>query len=417
MSATAPRIVVVGAGLAGLRVCERLRAAGHDGPITVFGDEEHPPYNRPPLSKELLRGTTTVDKLAFKQRPATEDVTWLLGTPVTAVDLTRREVTLADGSSAAYDGLVVATGVRARRLSLDGEPGTRHTIRTIEDAQRVARNLTAGTRVVVIGAGFIGCEVAATAVGLGCDVTVVEPLSAPLERAVGVEVGREVQRRHEVRGVRFALGRTVTAVIDAGEHLEIELDRGSRIPADVVIEAVGSQANTEPLAGQGLDLSNGVLCDAGLHPLRDGRAVLDVVVVGDVARFPVHGFGELPLRVEHWTMPTDMAAHAAASLLAGIAGGRADEAGFAPLPTFWSEQYGVRMQSFGVPSQGLDDVRVLEGTLGEEAAVGYHRDGRLVGVVLIGMARRMVDFRTAVSDARLTELAELAPIDATVAAG
>lgn len=392
-------IVVVGAGLAALRVCERLRGAGHTGPLTVIGDEEHLPYNRPPLSKELLRGTTTIDKLAFAQRAATEDVTWLLGRRATAVDLDGHVVHLDDGSVVVWEGLVVATGVRARRLDLAGT-ATRHSIRTIEDSLALARNLTPGTRAVVLGAGFIGCEVAATAVGLGCDVTVVEPLGTPLERVVGPLVGAEVQRRHEVRGVQFALGRSVDAIEEAGEHLEVHLSHGPRIAADVVVEAVGSVANVECLADQGLDLANGVLCDERLHPLRGGSPVLDVVVTGDVARFPVPGFGPAPLRIEHWTMPTDMAAHAAASLLDGMAGREVDAASFAPLPTFWSEQYGVRMQSFGVPGLGLEDVRVLEGDLTEEAAVGYHRDGRLVGVVLLGLARRMIDHRTAVAEAR-----------------
>ncbi|QIG46090.1 FAD-dependent oxidoreductase [Nocardioides anomalus] len=396
-------MAVVGAGLAGLRACERLRAAGHTGRIVVLGEEAHPPYNRPPLSKELLRGTLDRDKLPFRQRAATEDVEWRLGTRVGAVDLAGHTVALDDGTGLGWDGLVYATGVRARRLELDGA-AWRHTIRTLDDALRLAPSLAPGTRVVVIGAGFIGCEVAATAVERGCEVTVVEPLGTPLERVVGAQVGREVQRRHEQHNVRFALGRTVRAVADAGEHLEVELDNGAGLAADVIVEAVGSVANTEPLDGQGLDLAHGVLCDDGLHPLRDGEPVLDVVAVGDVARFPVRAYGDAPIRVEHWTMPTDMATHAASSLLAGLAGTQVDSTGFAPLPTFWSEQYGVRMQSFGLPHLGLEDVRVLDGDLAGEAAVGYHRDGRLVGVVLLGMGKRMLEFRTAVAEARAASL-------------
>ena len=397
-------IAVVGAGLAGLRVCERLRAAGHTGRIVVLGDEQHPPYNRPPLSKELLRGTMTRDQLPFRQRAATQDVEWRLGSRVEQVDLDDHTLALTDGSTVAWSGLVVATGVRARRLDLGGDPAWRHTIRTLDDALRLAPELMAGARVVVVGAGFIGCEVAAAADERGCDVTVVEPLATPLERPIARIVGREVQRRHEQHGVRFALGRTVSAVLSAGEHLEVELDTGVRVTADVIVEAVGSVANTELLAGQGLDLSDGVLCDEGLHPLRDGAAALDVVVVGDVARFPIRAYGAAPVRVEHWTMPTDMAAHAAASLLAGLAGASASAESFAPLPTFWSEQYGVRMQSFGLPHLGLDDVRVLAGKLDAEAAVGFHRDGRLVGVVLFGMGKRMLEFRTAVVEAVTAEL-------------
>lgn len=394
-------IAVVGAGLAGLRTCERLRASGFAGRIVVFGDEEHPPYNRPPLSKEVLRGDVDRDRLPFRQRPATaEEVEWRLGTRVTAVDVEARTLRAADGASFAYDGLVYAAGVRARRLDLVSDVRWRHAIRTIEDAERLRADLTPNALVVVIGGGFIGCEVVAVAVSLGCEVTVVEPLSTPLERPVGTFLGREVQRRHEAHGVRFALGRTVVAIEDAGEHREVVLDNGARIPADVVVEAVGSVANVEPLTGQGLDLTNGVLCDAALHPLRDGSPVESVVVVGDVARFPVPSYGGAVIRVEHWTMPTDMAAHAAASLIASLDGTAPSDGALDPLPTFWSEQYGVRMQAFGLPHLGLDDVRVLEGDLSGEAAVGFHHDGTLVGVVLMGMTRRMVDFRTSVVEAQ-----------------
>ena len=401
---TETTIAVVGAGLAGLRVCERLRAAGHTSHIVALGEEEHPPYNRPPLSKELLRGTMASDQLPFRQRAATADVEWRLGTRVENVDLDAHCLRLGDGTTVPWDGLVVATGVRARRLDIGGDPTWRHRIRTVDDALRLASELTPGARVVIIGAGFIGCEVAASAIERGCNVTVVEPLATPLAGPVGPLLGREVQRRHEEHGVRFALGRTVRAVADAGQHLEVMLDTGTRLVADVVVEAVGSVANTELLTGQGLDLSDGILCDEGLHPLRDGAAVLDVVVVGDVARFPIRTYGTKPVRIEHWTMPTDMAAHAAASVMAGVAGTSAPAETFAPLPTFWSEQYGVRMQSFGLPHLGLDDVHVLEGKLDEEAAVGFHRDGRLVGVVLIGMGKRMLEFRTAVVEAITADL-------------
>jgi 3-phenylpropionate/trans-cinnamate dioxygenase ferredoxin reductase component len=398
-------IAVVGAGLAGLRVCERLRAAGFGGRIIVLGDEAHPPYNRPPLSKEVLRGDADRTRLPFKQRPATADVEWRLGCRVGAVDATARTLRTDTGETLSYDGLVYAAGVRSRRLDLDSDLAWRHAIRTIEDAERLRSDLTRGARVVVIGAGFIGCEVAAVAVSLGCEVTVVEPLSTPLERPVGALLGREVQRRHEQHGVRFALGRTVVAIDDAGEHREVVLDNGARIAADVVVEAVGSVANVEPLAGQGFDLDNGVLCDGDLHPLRGGSPVERVVVTGDVARFPVPSYDGSVIRVEHWTMPTDLAAHAAASLLAAVEGADLPEKPLDPLPTFWSEQYGVRMQAFGLPHLGLDDVRLLDGELTGEAAVGFHRDDRLVGVVLLGMARRMMEFRTAVVEAQATSTA------------
>ena len=387
-------IVVVGAGLAGLRAVEQLRAAGWSDPITVLGTEAHLPYNRPPLTKAALQGGVDPAALAFRRRPSTEDVEWRLGTTVVSADLDDRTVTLADGSTLDFDGMVAASGVSSRRLGLDAPLHWRHAIRTAEDAHALHQRLTPGARVVVIGAGFIGCEVAASAVALGCSVTVVEPFQVPLERQVGPLVGEEIRRRHEQHGVAFHLGRVVVAVDgDPAEGpSEVVLDDGTRIPADVVVEAVGSVANTGWLEGQGLDLSNGVLCDLDLHPLRDGVPVPHMVAVGDVTRFPVPMSGSLH-RIEHWTMPTDMAGHAARSLLAGIEGSRPGGPPFFPIPTFWSDQYGVRIQSFGLPALGLDDVRVLEGDLPTEAVVGYHRDGVLVGLVLFGMGKQMVTYR------------------------
>jgi NADPH-dependent 2,4-dienoyl-CoA reductase/sulfur reductase-like enzyme len=388
-------IAVVGAGLAGLRATEQLRAAGWAERVVVLGSEVHPPYNRPPLTKAALRDGVDPTALAFRQRPSTADVEWRLGTTVTAADLARRKLLVADGSTVSYDGLVIATGVSSRRLVLDAPHEWRHAIRTAEDAAALHGALRPGARVVVIGAGFIGCEVAATAAGLGCSVTVVEPFAVPLERQVGELVGVEVRRRHEEHGVEFRLGRTVSAVEgDEGAGPSgVVLSDGSRLPADVVVEAVGSVANTGWLEGNGLDISSGVLCDEGLHPLTPDGALRDVVAVGDVARFPVPMFGGAPHRVEHWTMPTDMAGHAARSLLAGITGSPVEGPPFNPVPTFWSDQYGTRIQSFGLPALGLGDVRVLEGDLQAEAVVGYHAGGVLVGLVLFGMGKRMLAYR------------------------
>lgn len=395
-------VMVVGAGLGGLRAAEKLRSAGYDEHIVVVGEEVHAPYNRPPLTKEALRTGVSHETLAYRQRSSTSDVEWRLGRRVVRADLAARTVTLDDDTLLAYDGLVIATGVVARRLDLDAPLAWRHTIRTIEDATALHTQLVDGVQVVVIGAGFIGCEVAATARALGCGVTVVEPFATPLERVAGTLVGSEVLRRHESNGVRFHLGRTVVAIEGAGGPTAVLLDDGTRVDATVVVEAVGSVAVTDWLAGQGLDLTNGVLCDVDLHPLTSAGPLRDVVVVGDVARFPNPLFGEVAHRIEHWTMPTDTAARAASSLVAGMSGEpETDPPAFAPLPTFWSDQYGARIQSFGMPHLGLGHVRVLEGDLADQAAVGYHRDGALVGVVLFGLPRQMLHYRQAVLDAAI----------------
>ena len=371
------RIVVAGASMAGLRAAEQLRAAGWTGAITLVGDEPHMPYNRPPLSKEVLAGRAPFESLAFRPRASVSDVEWRLGRRVVAAELDERTVRLDDGTELSYDGLVVATGMRPRRLNCPGPRAGRHTVRTLDDARALREELIRpGARVVVIGAGFIGCEVAATAVGLGvAEVTVVDPLPLPMVGPLGELLGRALRRRHEQRGVRFALGAAVAGFAGEERVTGVELRDGSVLPADVVVESVGSVANTEWLDGNGLDLTDGVLTDACLRA--GGRP--DVVAVGDVARFPNARYDGVPRRVEHWCIPTDTARHAARTLVAGAA-----PAPFAPLPTFWSDQHDFRLQSFGAPVLGKQDVRVLDGDPEADVLVGYHHDGRLVGVVALG---------------------------------
>ncbi|MEV5840704.1 FAD-dependent oxidoreductase [Streptomyces sp. NPDC051985] len=371
------RIVVAGASMAGLRAAEQLRAAGWTGAITLVGDEPHMPYNRPPLSKEVLAGKAPFDSLAFRPRASVSDVEWRLGRKVVSADLDERTVRLDDGDALSYDGLVVATGMRPRRLACPGPSAGRHTVRTLDDAQGLREALIRpGARVVVVGAGFIGCEVAATAVALGvAEVTVVDPLPLPMGGPLGELLGRALLKRHEDRGVRFALGTGVAGFAGDDRVTGVVLGDGSVLPADVVVESVGSVANTEWLDGNGLDLTDGVLTDAYLRV--GGRP--DVVAVGDVARFPNARYDGVPRRVEHWSIPTDTAKHAARTLVRA-----AEPAPFAPLPTFWSDQHDFRLQSFGAPGLGQDDVRILDGDPDGDVLVGYHRDGRLVGVVALG---------------------------------
>ncbi|MDN3028062.1 FAD-dependent oxidoreductase [Streptomyces sp. S.PB5] len=376
------RILVAGASMGGLRAAEQLRAAGWTGAIAVVGDEPHMPYNRPPLSKEVLAGKAPFESLAFTPKAAAADVEWRLGTKAVAARLDERTVELDDGSSLSYDGLVAATGMRPRRLSCPGPLTGRHTVRTLADAQGLRDELTRpGARVVVVGAGFIGCEVAATAVGLGVrEVTVVDPLPLPMVGPLGDLLGRALLKRHEERGVRFALG-TGVAGFEGGDRVTgVVLDDGTVLPADVVVESVGSIANVEWLDGNGLDLSDGVLTDAQLRA--GGRP--EVVAVGDVARFPNARYDGVPRRVEHWSIPTDTAKHAAKVLVAHLARAGAELAPFAPLPTFWSDQHDFRLQSFGSPVLGKDDVRILDGDPEGDVLVGYHTGGRLVGVVALG---------------------------------
>jgi len=376
------RIVVAGASLGGLRAAEQLRTAGWTGTITVIGDEPHMPYNRPPLSKEVLAGKAPFDSLAFTPRASAADVQWRLGTAVTAARLAERAVVLDGGEELAFDGLVVATGMRPRRLRCTGPLSGRHTVRTLADAEGLRAELTRpGARLVVVGAGFIGCEVAATAIGLGVeDVTVVDPLPLPMVGPLGELLAGALLERHRERGVRFALGRTVQHFTGTERVTGVVLDDGTELPADVVVEAIGSLANTEWLDGNGLDLTDGVRTD---EQLRAGDFP-HVVAVGDVARFPNARYDGVPRRVEHWSIPTDTAKHAAKSLVAHLTGAETESAPFAPLPTFWSDQHEFRLQCFGAPVLGTGDVRVMDGDPAGDVLVGYHHRDRLIGVVALG---------------------------------
>ncbi|MGG6382515.1 NAD(P)/FAD-dependent oxidoreductase [Paenarthrobacter sp. NEAU-H11] len=411
------RIVVVGGSLGGQRSAEQLRAKGWDGEIVVIGAEHHPPYQRPPLSKavltdEGLREPAAADLLArpdvaLRQRPGVEGITWITGHSAVGLDLASRTVAMDDGSDLAFDGLILATGLRPRRLALEGGTASRHVLRTLEDAISLRAALQPGVRVAVVGAGFIGCEVAASAVARGCDVTVIEPLAQPMLAPLGARLARAMRQHHEDRGVRFSLNRVVTALrtgSDDRDRIEaVGLDDGSEIPATLVVEAVGSVPNVDWLSGTGLDLSNGLLCDGSLRV--EGHQ--GIVAVGDVARFPNPRFDDVPRRVEHWSMPADTAVQAAVTLMADL--GRPVPGGtghvFAPLPSFWSDQFDVRVQGYGT-SVACDETRILEGDFSNGwkkrgVTVGHHRNGRLVGCLVAGgtpaqrmKARRLVEEST-----------------------
>ena len=384
-------VVIVGAGLGGLRAAETLRAAGYAGAITVVGDEEYLPYNRPPLSKEALAGGIDVASLEFRRKPSVDDVRWLLGTPVVGSDLAARTVTLSDGTVLAFDGLVAASGIRPRRLPIPGPADGRFALRTAADALAVREYLTPGAVVIIMGAGFIGCEAAATAIKLGCTVHVVALDEEPMIRPLGAELGAAMRRRHEARGVHFHLGQTIDSFAGADRVRSVSLSDGTELPADIVIEAVGSVANTEWLRGNELDLSDGLLTDSSMQV---HTALAPLVAVGDLARHPNGHFGGVPRRIEHWNIPTETAKRAGPTLAAILRGEEPDRSPFLAMPAFWSDQYEFTLQSFGMPGIA-DRVEVVSGTVDEPCIVEYSDASGLVGVVGIDRTAEVAPYRKA----------------------
>ncbi|MCX4703548.1 FAD-dependent oxidoreductase [Streptomyces sp. NBC_01352] len=366
------RIVVVGASAAGLAAVETLRREGYDGTLTLVGDEPWTPYDRPPLSKQLLAAEWEPDRLALR---TPDDLAGLgldlrLGVAATGLELSDRTVRLADGSDVPYDGLIVATGVRPRRLPGEGA----HVLRTLDDALMLRERLTPGRRLVVVGAGFLGAEAAAVAWRLGAHVTLLEPAPVPLAHAVGTEVGRVLSRAHVDRGVDLRCGVTVTEVTEDG----VRLADGEAIDADEVLVAVGSLPNTEWLDGSGLAVGDGVVCDEFCEAARN------VYAAGDVARWYNPLFGT-SMRIEHRTNAAEQGMAAARNLLHPEA-----RKPFAPVPYFWSDQYDMKVQAYGF-LRGHDEVAVVDGDLAERRFVAVYRTGdRVSGALAVGMPPKAI---------------------------
>jgi len=385
---SADQVVIVGAGLGGLRAAEALRGAGYEGHLVIVGEEPHLPYNRPPLSKEALAGGVDVEDLHFRRRSSIDDVEWRLGSGATSVDLTERTVCLEDGSVLPFAGLVVATGIRPRQLPIPGPTEGRFLLRNADDAAELRAALGPGSRLVIMGAGFIGCEVAATARKLGADVDIVALDDEPMVRPLGPKFGAAMRARHEAQGVAFHLGRTVAEFLGDDRVTGVRLDDGTEIPATIVLEAVGSVPNVEWLEGNGLDLVDGVLVDEALQVI--GSAA-PVVAVGDIARHPNALFPGGPWRIEHWNMPTEMGRHAGRTLADELAGTEPHGGPFSALPSFWSDQYDLNIQSYGMPSLG--EPVLVDGDWDGDCIVEYRRDGELMGVVGVNRSKDLMDYR------------------------
>jgi NADPH-dependent 2,4-dienoyl-CoA reductase/sulfur reductase-like enzyme len=382
------RVVVVGASLAGLRAAETLRTEGYAGSLTLVGAETHLPYDRPPLSKKLLAGQLDVERTHLRRE--TEygdlDLELILGQRATALDLDTRRVTFADGTGVSYDGLVIATGAAPRRLPGQPELDGVFVLRTLDDSLALRAALDAGPgRVVVIGAGFIGAEVAATARGIGLEVTMVEALAAPLERALGVEIGAVFADLHRDHGVDVRLGVGVAAIEGEDRVERVRLTDGTVVDADIVVVGIGVAPVTDWLAGSGLEVRDGVVADAGLAAGPPG-----VFAAGDVVRW-YHGLLGEEVRLEHWTNAAEQGAAAARNLLVTAAGGEATP--YQAVPFFWSDQYDARIQCLGRPDP-TDEVVVVHGSLVERRFVAlYGRHGRLRGVLGVSLPKLVMPYR------------------------
>ncbi len=379
-------ITIVGASLAGLRAAESLRRQEFDGQIVLIGDEPHAPYDRPPLSKQYLAGSWNEERLALTkpEKLAEFELDFRLGVRATAFDLASRRLTLDGADDIEVDGLLIATGARCRTL-----PGTDNldgvfVLRGLDDATALRAALDAGpSRVVVVGAGFIGAEVAATSRQRKIEVSLIEALPQPLGRVLGDEMGAVCADVHREHGVDLRTGVGVEAIEGDGRVERVRLSDGSIIEADVVVVGIGVIPNTEWLEGSGLTIDNGVVCDATC------LAAPGVTAAGDVARWPNQRFDEV-MRVEHWDNAVEQGGHAARRLLQSD-----DEAEpFTPVPWFWSDQYDRKIQLAG-RIRPDDDMSIVTGSVEERRfAALYGRAGKLVGVLGFNRPRHVMQYKT-----------------------
>ncbi|MCK8612882.1 NAD(P)/FAD-dependent oxidoreductase [Gordonia sp. C13] len=379
MSGSGAGVVIVGAGLGGIRVAENLRNNGFADPITLVGAEDHPPYDRPPLSKSVLLGKDDRVDLKPAEFYAESDITLRLGSAVTSVSPADRTVTLASGDTLAYDTLVLATGLDPRPFPglADAVAGV-HMIRTYDDAIALREEIDSASTAVVIGAGFIGCEVAASLTSRGLSVSLVEPAPTPLAVALGEEIGKLVSRLHTDNGVDLRTGVGVAEIVvtdgASGPKVNaVKLADGTELPADLVVVGIGSTPVTGYLDGSGIELApreagGGIACDATGHTSAE-----NVYALGDVANW--RDDDGTPQRVEHWNHTVDQASVVAHQITGG-------DAVTAVVSYFWSDQFDVKIQVLGAPR--ADDTVHIVSDDGKKFVAYYSRDGILTGVVGAG---------------------------------
>lgn len=399
------RIVIVGAGLAGLRTAEALRSEGFDGEVALVGEEARYPYDRPALSKGVLAGEKTADDVLLAQPEKLRDlkVELHLGVPAQRLDPVAHKVVLRSGAVMSYDQLVIASGASARWLRGTSDLRGAHVLRTLDDALALQHELVAGANIVIAGAGVLGCEIAATLRTCGHPVALVDPSPGPmwgaLAGAASPVLSDLVRTWHEQNGVELYFGHGISDVhAENGRVQEVRLDDGKVLPADVLVSAVGVSPCTDWLEGSGVALQDGVVCDE--YCAVEGDAVEDVWAVGDVARWRHVGQQE-PVRIEHWMNAANMA-HAVASNILAATDMRS---AYQPVPYFWSDQYGRKLQSVGFLGVADRTMVIRDEEVGGRFLAACARDEQLVGGVGVRQApavmatMRMINSRNSFNEA------------------
>ena len=379
---TSAGIVIVGGGLAAARTAEQLRRSEFSGPITIVSDEDHLPYDRPPLSKEVLRSETDDVTLKPAEFYEENDITVLLGAAARSLDTGAKTLTLADGRALPYDELVIATGLVPRTIpSFPDLEGIR-VLRSFDESMALRKHAGQARRAVVVGAGFIGCEVAASLRGLGVDVVLVEPQPSPLASVLGEQIGSLVARLHRAEGVDVRCGVGVAEVRGTDQVEKVVLNDGAELDADLVVVGIGSRPATGWLEGSGIELDNGVVCDAV------GRtSAPNVWALGDVASWR-NTVGH-QVRVEHWSNVADQARVLVPAMMGQ------EPPATVSVPYFWSDQYDVKIQCLGEP-QADDIVHVVEDD-GRKFLAFFERDGVVTGVVGGGMPGKVMKSRNKIA--------------------
>ncbi len=382
-------VVIVGSSLAGLRAAETLRLEKYEGRIIIVGAENREPYDRPPLSKKVLAGEWEAERISLRKPEdlAKLNVDWKLGSAAAALDTKNRIITLVSGETISFDGLIIATGSGVRKLPNQPDWKGVHVVRTLDDSLNLRADLNPGARLVVIGAGFIGLEVAATAKARGCEVTVLEGALAPMMRGLGAEMGQAAALVHADNGVQLRCDVKVVGLVEGspGAVGGVALDGGEIVPADVVVVGIGVVPATQWLENTELELRDGVVCDTTLN-----AGVPGIYAAGDICRW-LNNLYDQEMRVEHWTTASEQGAAAASNLLAVSRGEQPKP--YAAVPFFWSDQFTARIQFLG-RANGDEIAHVVVGSPEERSFVAlYEKDGYLKAALGVSRPKQLMPFR------------------------